>query len=490
MYHGWLNRINWCGPFCLALLMFSIAGSGGDAFAQDDVLPSEEAAPPAPSIQSFSPPRSTYQLPLFELGSQIQGFQNPGSTTIPTSVSLAAIEPLSFASSVVMPGYTYLGANSLPGYQGDGIKSGDYLVKFNMSSGVGYDSNILESHYNPLQTYLFFVSPTLDVIKDSGRSQQELFVSGTATAFNESSPDNYQDVYVSLRNTYALTPTSQVFAYAAVADGYERRISQNFQIPFNASTPVHEQVYLTSVGYNTQISNDVQAGFYVKASAENYDHIFSVSGTYQDQSYRNENDLIVYGWLNWDINSRISSTLSVQAFNSSFEERTLDFNQAEITDTITAAITSKLKLSVMAGVTGVDNYNNPAVSFGPLMEYNSQIAWNPTARLAFRVIGGYRDLGLDYIAGIEGGYGYYGAFDMSYLIWRNLSLQAGVAYEKRYQPGSFIPDKILQMRSVLTYEINSHTSVSLLAGQQDWNSPYPINTFNETLVEFSLNIRF
>jgi len=75
------------------------------------------------------------------------------------------------------PGYLNPGFGSLPGYEAPGVKSGDFLVRQAVSTGVAYDSNIFQSHANPLASAIFFVSPGVDIVKDSGRSVQEVTAS-------------------------------------------------------------------------------------------------------------------------------------------------------------------------------------------------------------------------------------------------------------------------------------------------------------------------
>ncbi len=491
MFRGGICNRSWKGLRCPILLALCVLWQGGLAFAQETGTAPEEISNPfvaLSSTQALSTP-SWAASPLFTAGSVSQGSQNPGSGSFPASSSSVS-GSLGFAGSAALPGYSNPGSRALPGYDAPGTKDGDLLITSSISTGVIFDSNIFELPSKPVKDYIFFTSPTIDVVRNGVSSQQELHFSSTIAAYDTNTADNYQDFFVSLRQTYLFSADSQVYAYLSYADGYQRRISQNFDIPTNAATPVHEEAYLAAVGYS-KIWGSVQAGVNLTGSTENYDHIYTLSGTYIPQSSRNENDVILNAYLNWNINSVLSSYLSVQAFSSSFEQASLNYNQVEISQAVTAAITSKLNLSFLIGVREQDPYNNPLIHLGSLMKYDTQLTWNPTQRMSFRLTGGYSDLGLDAIAGIyAGGFAQHCSFDASYLIWRNLALQAGVGYEKRYLAGSGDVEGLLQIRSALTYEFSSHVGMSLLMGRQESTSNSALYNFDESIVQSSLNIRF
>ena len=78
------------------------------------------------------------------------------------------------------PGYINPGFGSLADFEAPGVKSGDFLVKQAVSTGITYDNNIFQSHSNGPASAIFFVSPGIDIIKDSGRSVQEVIASAVS----------------------------------------------------------------------------------------------------------------------------------------------------------------------------------------------------------------------------------------------------------------------------------------------------------------------
>jgi hypothetical protein len=426
-------------------------------------------------------------------GLTFQGLQNPGSTAVPIAASATSDSgQLDYLQKGILglPGYTYAGVAALPGSAAPGVLEDNILVKTAVSTGVAYDSNIFETKAHPVHDYIFFVSPSVDIVHDSSHSVQELFVSGTIAEYANSTADDYQDVYIGLRETYSLSPTDQVYAYGAYAYGEQRRVSQNFEIPSDAASPVPEEILLGSVGYSKEWGR-IQAGASVTVSSESFANIQSVSGAIIDQKLRNEQDLFVNSYASVQITPFVTSVFWVQGLNSEFGLATLDYSEFRVVNTTNVAVTSKVDIGVLLGIREQDVYNNPAIHLGPLAEYELQANWRPTPLLSFRLIAGYHDLGVDYITGVfAGGFASYYSFDVSYWLRRNIGLQAGVAFEKRYLAGNVDIENILYYKAGLTYDFNTNVGISLLFSSQQWSSRLPIDTFNESIVESSLNFRF
>src|SRR5271166_3906990 len=87
------------------------------------------------------------------------------------------------------------GTGALAGYAGPGIRSGDYLMHGWVSSGVAYDSKLYDSHTNPIQDWIFFVTPTGDITHFSGRNTEELIASATSAWYASNGADNYTDIF-------------------------------------------------------------------------------------------------------------------------------------------------------------------------------------------------------------------------------------------------------------------------------------------------------
>jgi hypothetical protein len=382
------------------------------------------------------------------------------------------------------------GNATLDGYQAPGITSGDFLIKQAVSFGIAYDSNILQSHSHNIQDVIFFVSPFIDIIHDTNKSIQEVIASATAARYLSDVSDNYTDLYVSAKETYFLSPASAVTALASFSDGYQRRISRNFDIPVNAATPVPEQILLGSLGYRYSWAN-YEAGLNFTASAENFRDVRSVSGTILDQQFRNERDLLLDSFFNIQLSSHLRSNLVLQASDIEYQLQTRNFTQWRIANTITADLTSKTSVGVLVALKEQNLYNNPAVHLGLLGEYAGLLTWRPTQLLSFNGTAGYRDYGVDYVQGIfAGGFAPYYSLDASYSLWHNLRLDTGVQFEKRYLPGRADIENILNYKAALTYELSRYAGVSFLANTQQWLSRQPTNTFNETTFQTSLNLRF
>jgi hypothetical protein len=395
-----------------------------------------------------------------------------------------------FSHNVSAQEFLNPGNVALDGYKGPGVTSGDFLVRQAVSFGIAYDSNILESHSRNLQDAIFFVSPFIDIVHDSNKSIQEVIASATTTRYFSDVSDNYTNLYVSAKETYFITPADAVTALASFADGYQRRVSRNFDIPLDAATPVPETILLGTIGYRHTWKN-YEAGINFTASAENFGNVRSLAGAVLDQQFRNERDLFLDGFLNIQLNSYLRSNLVVQTFDIEYQLRSRNYNQWRVADTITADLTSKTSIGFLVGLREQNTYNDPAIHLGLLGEYAGLLTWRPTQLLSFNATVGYRDFGVDYVQGIfAGGFSPYYSLDASYLIWRDLRFDTRVQFEKRYLAGNFDVENVLTYRAALTYELSAYAGLSFLANSQQWLSRLPTNTFNETTFQTSLNLRF
>jgi hypothetical protein len=393
-----------------------------------------------------------------------------------------------YSSPVSAQEFLNPGTGTLPGYEAPGMTSDDILIRQAVSVGLASDSNILESHTHAIQDTIFFVSPSVDIMKDSGRSIQEVIASATSAKYAISGNDSFTNVYVDARDTYFLSPSDQITANASVFDGVQRRILTNFDIPTNAAAPIPELILLGSVGYQHAWQN-IATGASVTASQESFSDVRSTSGTILNQTYRNENDLLLNSFFNVQLSSRIKSSLTFQATDVEYQEQTRSFTQWRVAETITADLTSKTSIGVLAGLQKYNLYNVPdATQLGILPEYQVFLAWRPTQLLSFEARGGYKELGISYVLGYMGGTDSDFAFNATYLIWRDLQLKSGVEYERRFLTGN--TEDILNYKAALNYQISRNASITLLYELQRWNSNIPIDSFNENIFQSSLNIRF
>lgn len=378
----------------------------------------------------------------------------------------------------------------IPGFAPPGVYIDNFLVNSAVSIGLAYDSNIYESHSHPVQDYIFFVSALEDLVHQSGRSTQELVVSATNATYFKSENDDYTDVYVSAKESFLITPTTLLFAGASVSDGYQRRVSINFDIPSNAASPVPELILLGYAGVK-QIGPNFEAGATVTYSQEQFSDVYSITHTLLDQQFRNEQDLLFDSFFNIQIYARVRSSLVFQAADIEYKLQSRNFDQWRLADTITLDVTPQTSFGVLVEVREQYLYNNPAVQLGLLMEYEAQLEWHPNPLLIVRVIGGYHDLGIDYVTGIyAGGFAPHYGFDARYSIWNNLQLGAGVDFEKRYLVGNADVEDVTSYKAIISYELSSYAGLSFLFNNLEWNSRLPNNSFNETIFQSSLNLRF
>ena len=167
----------------------------------------------------------TMQIALLKYSQQIL---NTRTSCACVFAFFAFIQATAFAGVAVAQ--DFLGPGPiLQGYEAPGIKIDDFFINQSASFGVAYDSNILQSATHARSDAIFFVSPFLDVIKTSGRSSQEVNFSATKAEYLSSGTDDYTDIFASARNTYSLTPSSALMAYAAITDGYERRVRKKLR---------------------------------------------------------------------------------------------------------------------------------------------------------------------------------------------------------------------------------------------------------------------
>jgi hypothetical protein len=382
------------------------------------------------------------------------------------------------------------GTAPLSGYEAPGIRSGEFLIQQSVSTGIAYDSNILQSTSRPIQDFIFFVSPVVDITRDGGKNVQELLVSATSTKYFKSSADDYNDVFVKARETYFLSNVSQIDFNASYSDGYQRRMSRNFDIPTNAANPVHELIFLASLGFK-QVWRNYEAGVTVTSSAERFDDVMSTSGFLLDQTFRNENDLLLDSFFNYNLTSRIRSNFVFQGFDIAYKDSPRNFREWRAAETVTVDLTSKTSIGVLVALRQQDLYNQPGYNANLLAEYEAKIEWKPTQTISFRAKAGYHDLGVDYVAGVfSGGFAPYYSLDANYLIWRNLNFFNSVNFETRHLTLNSEIDDVWIYKSVLTYELSSYAGVSLLYNYQEWSSQVQSSNFKENIFQTSLNLRF
>jgi hypothetical protein len=383
----------------------------------------------------------------------------------------------------------------LPGFEAPGISSGEYLLRSTVSIGAAYDSNILRTQSNVLPDAIFFVSPTFDLTRDGGKHIEEIFARVTSAAYARSDADNVTNAYIRASESYLLSPGSQVLVNASFADGYERRASSNYEIPFNAAEPVHQQSLLGSVGY-TKSWGHWDTGVALSATHQTFDDVKSTSGAILDQTYRNEDDLALRTFLNLQISPRIQSNVTFSATAARIRDRARDSDQWTLSDTSTVTLTSKTSAGFRVSVSEQDYYNNPLIPVRPLYAYEAFIEWSPIQRLTFTVRGGYQDLGVDYVKGLPGGgFGQSGSLDVQYLIRRNIQLSSTLSYDKYFFSGGNGIRDTLTERAALTYEVSAYAGLSFLYLFQKTTAstvPSSVQTmpYDEQVFQTSLNLRF
>lgn len=407
-------------------------------------------------------------------------------------IATAVILPVT-AQEFVARGETDGGANvarTLPGYEAPGISSGEFSLKSAVSFGVAYDSNVLRTHSNVLSDYIFFVVPSFDLKREGSKHVEEVFGSFTSAKYAKSDADDFTNIKVWGRETYLLSPTSQILVNASIADGYERRASSNHDIPTDAAEPVHNHAVQGSLGYRKSWKN-VAAGTTLMALRQTYDDVKLENGAVDDQSFRNANEFSLDSYVNLQISRHIQSDLRLSAQNSivAMEERSS--NRWKLSDTIKVDLTSKTGIGFSASAREEDYYNNPDAQVRPLYEYEAFLRWSPIHRLMFTARGGYRDLGVDFSRGISGGEGRYSSLELEYLIWRNLQLSSSVTYEKDNLPADQGSQTSVAGRVGLTYELGSHAGLSFVYAKQKLDATSAqFTSYDENVFQMSLNLRY
>jgi hypothetical protein len=405
-------------------------------------------------------------------------------------VTIAACLPAA-TQGFVANGVNYL-VGPLPGFDAPGISSGEFLLKSYVSFGVAYDSNILRSP-SAIHDYIFFVAPAFDLTRDGGNHIEELFASVVSAKYAKSDADNFTNAYVRARETYFVSPTSQIVVNSSFADGYQRRISDNHDIPANAAAPVHYQTLLDSLAY-TKFWENVSAGATLTASHATYDDVKSISGAILDQTFRDENDFALQAFLNAQLSQHINSNLTFFAGHSDVRDQSRNSDQWRLSNTTTVDLTSKTSIGFLAGVKEQDYYNNPLLGPPrPLYQYEALLRWSPVQTLIFTGRGGYHDLDVDFTKGIlGGGVGRYGSLDFTYLISRNLQLTSGLRYEKSVLSGNQVELTTVAGRAGLIYEFSSHAGLSFVYTLEklDATNPAQFAPYDENVFQASLNLRF
>jgi hypothetical protein len=405
-------------------------------------------------------------------------------------VTIAACLPAT-AQGFVANGVDYL-ARPLPGYDAPGISSGEFLLRSYVSFGVAYDNNILRSP-SAIQDYIFFVAPAFDLTRDGGNHIEEVFAGVVSAKYAKSGADDFTNAYVRASETYFVSPTSQIVVNSSFADGYQRRVFDNHDIPINAAAPVHYQTLLDSVAYN-KFWETVSAGAVLSFTRQTFDDVKSLSGTVLDQTFRDENDFALKTFLNVQLSQHINSNLTFFAGHSDVRDQLRNSNQWNLSNTTTFDLTSKTSIGFLAGVREQDYYNNPLLSPPrPLYQYEALLRWSPVQTLIFTGRVGYHDLDVDFTKGIlAGGVGRYGSLDFAYLISRNLQLTSGLRYEKSVLSASQGELTTVAGRAGLIYEFSSHAGLSFLYTLQklDATNPAQFAPYDESVFQASLNLRF
>jgi hypothetical protein len=402
-------------------------------------------------------------------------------------LSIFAIAGLSVTHSMAQE---YLGprAMALGGYDYAGTKLEDILIKKAVSLGIAYNSNIWEAHSSKYQDTIFFVSPSMDVVKSSARHKEALSVSATSAKFETSGPDSYTDVYAKAQETYLLSPDSQVAGLASIANGYQRRTGINLEIPANAASPVPQTIALANLGYK-KAWKYYEAGVNMTASQETFQNIRSTSGDIIDQTYRNATRTIVDAFFNIQPSSHLKSALTAQASNVEYKAKARNDDTWRVAETITYDMTAQTSVGVSGGLSQQDVYNNPSANVGLLADYQGLLQWRPTQRLGFEAIAGYKDLGINYTYGYSGGFAHRYSLGATYLIWRNLQLKGGIDFQKNFLPSAQF-ENIWNYRADVIYEISANVGVSLLLRKQQWDCTNEAKNFNENIIQTSLDLRF
>jgi hypothetical protein len=408
---------------------------------------------------------------------------------IAAAVTLVGTAPVFIAKGETIGGAK--AATALPGYEAPGISFGEYLLKSAVSFSVAYDSNILREQSNELSDYIFYMAPSFDLMRESGKHIQEVFGSFTTAKYAHSHADDFTDINVWGRETYLLSPTSQIMAKTSIVDGYEQRTSSNHDIPTNAAEPVHYHSLQGSLGYRKSWKS-IEAVTTLTASRQTYDDVKLENGGIDDQSFRNTSDFSLETYVNLQISKHIQSDLRVSAQKSVISMDIRSSDRWKLSDTIKVDLTSKTSIGFTAGVREEDYYNDPNAQMRLLYDYEAYLRWSPIHRLIFTARGGYRDLGVDFTKGITGGgEGRYGSLEFEYLIWRNLQLTSNLSYEKDHLSADQGVQTSITGQAGLTYEISPHAGVSLLYNLEHFDaSSADFTSYDKNVFLGTFNFRF
>lgn len=380
---------------------------------------------------------------------------------------------------------------ALPGFEAPGVASGEFLLRSGVASGFAYDSNILRTQSNIRSDYIFFATPSFDLTRDGGKHVEQIIGSVTTAKYANSDTDDFTNAYLSASEMYEAAPGSQILVNASIADGYQRRVSSNYDIPSNAAEPVHQQILRGSVGYRKSWQH-VDTGVTVTAAQQTYDNIRSTSGFIIDQSSHSGNDLSLDAFLNVRFSQRIHSNLSFSTSASDVRDERRNADLWRLADTITVNLTSKTSFGFLVAVSEQDYYNNPQSQVVPLGQYEAWLQWSPMQRLILTARGGYQDLGVNFERGYTGGgVGRYGSIDLSYLIRRDLQFVSGLRYDNAQLSGAQGVQDIIAGRAALTYELTQNVGLSFLYMLQKMDSSSThFTSYDESVFQSSLNIRF
>ncbi len=400
-----------------------------------------------------------------------------------TGLPAAAQEAITNGGTVV--------ATLLSGFEAPGISVGEFLLKTKLSSGVVCDTNILRSHSPTMHDYIFFVAPSFDLTRNGRNHTEKVVGSVSSVKYARYGANNVTNISVRASENYFLSPTSRILLNATILDGYEGRVSTNHEIPSDAASPVHQQVFTESIGYRKSWKK-VDAGANLTLTRKRFDDVLSTTGAFLNQTDRNEDVTSFDVFLDVQHLKRIRSNLTFETAHTKIRDRLRSVDTWRLADKITVDLTSKTSVSFLAGVREQDYYNNPDAQIRPLVEYEATLRWSPTRTLILTAKGGYNDTGVDFTEGIEsGGVSRHGSLEMTYRIRRDLQLIAGVSYDKTHLSDDQGVLTSFGSRAALTYELSSHAGLSFLYTFDKFESTDDeLTSYDESVFLTSLNLRF
>ncbi|MEJ2228876.1 MAG: outer membrane beta-barrel protein [Alphaproteobacteria bacterium] len=403
---------------------------------------------------------------------------------------VAAASLSASAQEVVTTGGTMIEA-PLSGFEAPGISVGEFLLRSAVSTGIVYDSNILRNDSQVMRDYIFFVAPSFNLTRNGKRHTENVVGSVTNVNYARYGANDYTNISLSGSETYRLSNTSQILATGLIADRYEGRVSTNHEIPTNAASPIHQQLFRESLGFR-KTWNRADAGATVTFTQMKFDDVLSTTGEILNQTDRNANDTAFDAFLNVQHSSAIRSNLTLGTLHSEVRNSERSVDTWRLAGTITVDLTSKTSISFLTGLSKQNYYNNPNIQTHPLSQYQATLQWSPMQRLTFVARGGYNETGVDYTTGISsGGISRNASLDMNYRIWRNLQLTSRLNYDKTKLSSGEGALTTVGGRVALTYELSSYAGLSFLYTYENFNTNNEdFTSYDESVFQTSLKLRF